>query len=61
MGVAQRLIGRIRDWWNPPCPKHPGHRMNEIDAEVLTGCAMVPSMCSLCWEEFERQNRWGGE
>ena len=46
-------LRRLYDWWNPPCPKHPGHRVHEVDAELLTGCAMVPEMCSLCWEEWQ--------
>ena len=48
------LFQRLYDWWNPPCPKHPGHRTKEVDGELASGCAMVPDMCSLCWEEWSR-------
>lgn len=50
------LFRGIHDWWNPPCPKHPGHRQREVDGELMTSCAMVGDMCSLCWEEFEAEN-----
>lgn len=50
------LWRRINDWWNPPCPKHPGHRQREIDTEIATGCAMCPYpalMCAECFKEAE--------
>lgn len=46
----------VYDWWNPPCPKHPGHRQREIDTEIATRCAMCPYpalMCSECFKEAE--------
>ena len=36
--------------------KHPGHRVREIDIEVISGCAMMPDMCALCWEEFQKEH-----
>jgi len=53
----RKLLNRIHDWWNPPCSKHPGHRLHEVDTEVLTGCAMMPEMCSVCWEEFQEEQQ----
>lgn len=44
-------------WWGPPCTKHPGHRTREFDAELASGCAMMPDMCEQCWEEFEVRYR----
>lgn len=51
------LLRRLYDWWNPPCLKHTGHRMREIDTELATQCAMCPypgDMCSECFLEAER-------
>jgi hypothetical protein len=57
----KQLWLRLYDWWNLPCPKHPDHRVNEIDAELLTGCAMMPRMCSLCWKEWDDQCKAGSQ
>lgn len=40
-----RIFARLYDWWNPPCPIHPGHRIKEVDGNIMrTGV----SGCSLC-------------
>ena len=56
----RRLVSHFKEgwltfWYGEPCEKHPGHRMCEIDTEILTGCAMAPPMCELCWAEFEEK------
>lgn len=42
-------------WYGKPCPKHPGHRINELDLEPTHG-AMMGSWCALCWEEFREKH-----
>lgn len=42
-------------WRGDPCPKHPGHRVREFDAELATRCSMMPSMCSECFREMEER------
>ena len=57
---------RFLNWWlvfrkGEPCPKHPGHRVYEFDAELATGCAMIGPMCELCYQEMEEECRkWAG-
>lgn len=57
-----RLLTKLAEawktfWWGEPCRKHPGHRVREFDVELASGCAMMPSMCELCWDEFEARYR----
>lgn len=42
-------------WWGEPCPKHPGHRVREMDTELLTHGAFGEPACSECWSEFEEK------
>ena len=52
------FLRRLYDWWNPPCPKHSGHRQREIDTELATQCSMCPyppMMCSECFAEEEKK------
>lgn len=53
-----QLWNRVKEVWitfwrGEPCPKHPGHRNREFDAELASGCAMLGGMCEQCWEELE--------
>lgn len=59
--MIRRWLSRVHDWWNPPCPKHPGHRLNEVDVEMITGCAMMPAMCEVCWQESDIRRYYEGE
>lgn len=58
MKILKKFFSTVKEswltfWLGEPCPKHPGHRVREFDAESASGCAMLPNMCELCWEEWE--------
>lgn len=50
------LFRRIYDWWNPPCPKHPGHRKREVDTDIMAPMQDLPlDMCSECFREWNEE------
>ena len=54
---TKNLLGSIRDWWNPPCTKHHGHREREVDTDLhFPMLGGLPSyMCAECADELEEK------